>query len=140
MQNNIYKIVIDTNIWISFLIGKKLQRLLHYILDERIIIVTCNTQIRELARVLEKPQIKKFVHDTQIASFFSFLEEQTHIIPITTVTNLCRDPKDNYLLSLSIDADAHYLISGDNDLLVLQQIKDTSIVTFADFDAVMSLL
>jgi predicted nucleic acid-binding protein len=55
----------------------------------------------------------------------------------TTVTNLCRDPKDNYLLSLSIDANAHYLISGDDDLLVLQQINDTSIVNFTDFDAIM---
>ncbi|GHT13115.1 PIN domain-containing protein [Bacteroidia bacterium] len=140
MQNNICRVIIDTNVWISFLIGKRLQRLLHYVLDERVVIVTCNAQIRELTRVLKKPKIKKLVQDSQVSSFFTFLTEQAQVTPITTIINLCRDPKDNYLLSLSIDANANYLISGDDDLLVLQQINGTSIINFTDFDVIMSNL
>lgn len=32
-------------------------------------------------------------------------------------TNLCRDPKDNFLLSIAKDGNANYLLTGDNDLL-----------------------
>jgi putative PIN family toxin of toxin-antitoxin system len=138
-ESSIYKIVIDTNIWISFLIGKRLSRLFQYIMDERIVVITCNSQIIELSRVLEKPKIQKLVHSNQIIAFFKFLEEHAVIVSISTKTNMCRDPKDNYLLSLSIDAKAHYLVTGDDDLLILKQINSTSIVNFADFEAFMNI-
>jgi putative PIN family toxin of toxin-antitoxin system len=137
MANSICKIVVDTNIWISFLIGKRLSRFLQYILDERIVIVTCKSQLLELSRVFKKPKIKKFIHPNHVSSFFHFLEEYAVIIPVTTITDLCRDPKDNYLLSLSIDANAQYLVTGDDDLLVLQRINDTVIINFADFEMIM---
>ena len=137
-MSSICKIVIDTNIWISFLIGKRLSRFLQYILDERIVIITCKSQLLELSRVFEKPKIKKVIHPDRISSFLIFLEAYAVSIPITTITDICRDPKDNYLLSLSIDANAHYLVTGDDDLLVLHRISNTVILSFADFEMVMS--
>jgi putative PIN family toxin of toxin-antitoxin system len=135
--SSICKIVIDTNIWISFLIGKRLSRFLQYILDERIVIITCKSQLLELSRVFEKPKIKKLIHPDRISSFFNFLEEYAVSIPVTTITDICRDPKDNYLLSLSIDANAHYLVTGDEDLLILQRVNNTDIINFAAFKMIM---
>ncbi|MDR0581600.1 MAG: putative toxin-antitoxin system toxin component, PIN family [Prevotellaceae bacterium] len=135
--NSICKIVIDSNIWVSFLIGKRLSRFLQYILDEHIVIITCKSQLLELSRVFEKPKVKKLIHPDRIRSFFNFLEEYTVSIPVTTITDLCRDPKDNYLLSLSIDARVHYLVTGDNDLLALRHINNTVIINFADFEMLM---
>ena len=44
-----------------------------------------------------------------------------------------RDVKDNYLLSLSLDGRADYLLTGDLDLLVLRKTGSTQIMTLADF-------
>ena len=47
---------------------------------------------------------------------------------IKTINPLCRDPKDGYLLALSIQSDAHYLVTGDLDLLDIQKINNTNII------------
>jgi putative PIN family toxin of toxin-antitoxin system len=61
-----------------------------------------------------------------IDEYAVFVDGQTQI-------EICRDPKDNFLLSLSIDGKADFLITGDNDLLELTQFGSTSILTIADF-------
>ena len=47
--------------------------------------------------------------------------------------NVCRDPKDNHILALAHEADANFIVTGDKDLLVLENYKETKIVTPADF-------
>jgi putative PIN family toxin of toxin-antitoxin system len=49
-------------------------------------------------------------------------------------TNLCRDSKDNFLLSLCNDSKADYLITGDKDLLDLKKFGKTTILTITDFE------
>jgi predicted nucleic acid-binding protein len=51
---------------------------------------------------------------------------------VSSVT-LCRDEKDNFLLSLARDAQADYLLTGDKDLLVLRTFEKTQILTIAEF-------
>jgi len=53
--SNSFKVIIDTNIWISFLIGKNLKGLQEYIDSQIVLIVTCNEQIEELTDVFNKP-------------------------------------------------------------------------------------
>jgi uncharacterized protein len=57
------------------------------------------------------------------------------LIEVTSQITLSRDPKDDFLLALSIDSQADYLLTGDEDLLVLQKIEQTSILKIADFIA-----
>jgi putative PIN family toxin of toxin-antitoxin system len=129
-----FKIIVDTNIWISFLIGKSLTGLQQYINSRSVIIVTCSEQIQELADVFRKPKINKYFTPEQIAEFFELLEESSENVVLKTKIDLCRDLKDNYLLSLAIDSNADFLITGDNDLLVLNEIKNTSMISFHDFE------
>jgi putative PIN family toxin of toxin-antitoxin system len=129
-----FKIIVDTNIWISFLIGKSLTGLQQYINSRSVIIVTCSEQIQELADVFRKPKINKYFTPEQIAEFFELLEESSENVVLKTKIDLCRDLKDNYLLSLAIDSNADFLITGDNDLLVLNEIENTSMISFHDFE------
>jgi uncharacterized protein len=46
---------------------------------------------------------------------------------------ICRDPKDNFLLSLAKDGKATHLITGDKDLLDIKVFGKTKIVTIADY-------
>ena len=63
----------------------------------------------------------------------NILYDYGELINVTTSIDLCRDPKDNFLLNLCIDSKADYLITGDNDLLVINKIKNCSISTYKDF-------
>lgn len=129
-----FKIIIDTNIWISFLIGKSLKGLQNHLDSQSIKVITCNEQYLELSDVLKRPKIKKYFTKEQIVEFFELLGESSEKVKIVTKTNLCRDPKDNYLVSLAIDSKADYLITGDKDLLDLVKIGVTVVLKYSNFD------
>lgn len=52
----------------------------------------------------------------------------------------CRDVKDNFLLTLSKDANADYLVTGDKDLLDMGEFGNARILTMTDFLALLSNL
>ena len=136
-ENKSYKIIVDTNVWISFLIGKNLKGLQKHIDSSDIKIIICDEQIQELIEVFNKPKLKKYFSKEQILEFFELLNEASVNIKISTITNLCRDEKDNYLLSLAIDSDADFLLTGDNDLLELVKLNNTIILNFNDFEKII---
>lgn len=45
----------------------------------------------------------------------------------------CRDPDDNKFIECAIDNRCIYIVSGDKDLLVLEQYEDIGILTVSDF-------
>lgn len=61
-----------------------------------------------------------------------FKNHATIIFPKRTI-DICRDPKDNYVLDLCLAGKADYLITGDQDLLILTQSGKTKIVTLQEF-------
>ena len=85
MASKLLKVIIDTNLWISFLITKSHSQIDNLLINKKIRIVQC------------------------------------------------RDPKDNFLLSLAVDSKADYLLTGDNDLLEIGQIGKTKIQTITEF-------
>jgi len=129
------KIIIDTNIWISFLIGKSLKGLHHFLNDNRFQIITSDEQISELIEVLSRPKFKKYFSKEHIIDFLKLIEEKSQFIRLISKIDLCRDAKDNYLLSLAVDSKSDYLITGDDDLIVLKEINDTQILNFKDFES-----
>ena len=59
---------------------------------------------------------------------------KSELIALQTKTTICRDAKDNYLVSLAIDSKADYLVTGDLDLLELKNIGTTIVIKFTDFE------
>lgn len=137
-RNKTWRVVIDTNIWISFLIGKHLAGLHRHIDSGRVEVVTCEAQLRELADVLNRPRIRKYISEVQAETFLDLLCEIALMVEPVQGPTICRDPKDDYLLYTAIAAQADYLVSGDNDLLTLDYIVDTKIITYTDFDMMLN--
>ncbi len=54
-------------------------------------------------------------------------------IPVASNVKLCRDEKDNFLLALAKDGKATHLISGDKDLLVLDKVGSTEILSMRNY-------
>jgi uncharacterized protein len=134
-----YKVIIDSNIWISFLIGKSLKGLQNYLNSEDIIITICDEQIHELVDVFKKPKIKKYFSQEQVDDFLELLVDSSEKVILKTKSDICRDSKDNYIVSLCIDSKANYLITGDLDLLELKQIGVTAVLKFSDFQKILNL-
>lgn len=61
------------------------------------------------------------------------IRDRAEFIKIKNIVADCRDPKDNFLLSLSVDGKATHLIAGDKDLLVLKVYGKTKILTMTEF-------
>lgn len=47
---------------------------------------------------------------------------------------VCRDPKDDFLLSLAVSANADLLVTGDEDLLVLHPFRGIHIISYKEFE------
>ena len=136
--NKSLRVIIDTNVWISFFIGKMLNDLQYYIANERVRIITCEEQVVELKSVLSRPKIIKYISQPKTDEFISLLDEKAELVEIKTGINICRDPKDNFLLSLAVDSSADFLVSGDMDLLSIKQIGTTQIINFKDFQHIFN--
>jgi putative PIN family toxin of toxin-antitoxin system len=61
------------------------------------------------------------------------IRNRTEFIKIKNIVTDCRDPKDDFLLSLSVDGKATHLITGDEDLLVLKVYGQTKILTMTEY-------
>lgn len=60
MKKNL-KLVIDTNVWISYLIGKETKNLEELILDDSIEIYASAKLIEEIFIVLKRPKFSKLI-------------------------------------------------------------------------------
>lgn len=127
------KVILDTNLWISFLISKKFSSIDNLIESDKIKLVFSDELIREFVDVVNRPKFKKHFTKTDIEKILDYFDQFGILVKVKSNVKICRDEKDNFLLNLSIDSKADFLVTGDNDLLVLEKIKMTKIINFADF-------
>lgn len=127
------KVIIDTNLWISFLIGKELHNLKDLITTEKVRLITTDQLITELKIVTARPKLQKYFDQEKIAELISFLNIVSEKVKIKNIEQICRDPKDDFLLALSKESKANYLITGDKDLLEIGIYARTEILTVNEF-------
>jgi putative PIN family toxin of toxin-antitoxin system len=131
------KLVIDTNILVSFLIGKTLAGLEDAIIDDQVKILFSTELFDELIEVLQRPKFKKYFTHEDIQEFISLIHSKVEWVEIKKRFNACRDAKDNFLLDLSVSGSADYLITGDKDLLVLNPFHGTEIINYRAFQTAL---
>lgn len=129
------KIIVDTNLWISFLIGRKLSCLLELLSYPNIQLVACQELIDEIQTVSSRPKFAKYYSKENLSLLWDFMNEEAQTYQIREIPSRCRDAKDDYLLELALIADADYLITGDKDLLEIGRIGSCQILTVMEFDA-----
>ena len=127
------KVIIDTNLWISFLIGKQLKSLKPLLVEQTIQPILSEQLLQEISLVSQRPKLQKYFPQSKVNELIDFLQIIGLSIDIRSEVLLCRDEKDNYLLALAKDSQADFLITGDKDLLVFQQFESTKIVTYQQF-------
>lgn len=133
MQNNVSRIIIDTNLWISFLITKDFTKLDEIIFSRKTTLVFSQELLDEFIEVAKRPKFRRFFSSSDIEEILETIDEYADFVKVKTKTEACRDPKDNFLLSLAKDGNADFLLTGDNDLLDLTKFGKTTIITISDF-------
>src|SRR3569833_615453 len=113
------RVIIDSNIWISFLLTKDYRKLDKILADKELNIILSQDLIDEFIGVTQRNKFKKYFNLDDVESLLLKIKNRGSIIEVTSNISVCRDPKDDFLLSLAKDGNATYLITGDKDLLIL---------------------
>jgi len=114
------RVVIDTNVFVSALIGKKgsaPDRVLRAFTEDKLEVVVSPALLTELERVLARPKIRKHVDESQAREYVerirrhAMIVDDPDLVPPTT-----RDPDDDFLVTLARREHCEGIVSGDLDL------------------------
>jgi len=113
MPSNKIRVVIDTNIWISFLIGKAITLDFNKLLaDKRFEILSSNELYEELEEVISRPKFSKYITPLKAENFLQFFLLATLQVEVLSTVTVSIDTDDNFLLALIKDGKANFLITG----------------------------
>jgi len=126
------RVVVDTNILVRAVIkpagtvGPVLQRLR----NSGYTLLYSEALLAELADVLNRPRIRHKYHleDEDIATVLALILLRGEAVTPARRINACRDAKDNYILEAAITGRADAIVSGDQDLLVLNPFEGIPII------------
>ena len=126
------KIVLDTNLLVSgiFWSGTPAKILEHWLDDCFELCITENI-LKEYNRVIKKIAGKEGLALAQ--EWKSLLSSKCSIYSTTRTEEYSRDPDDDKFIYCALDASAIYIVSGDQDLLVLKQVEKVKIITAKSF-------
>jgi len=133
MANNSQRVILDTNLWISFLISNDFDKLTQLLIAHKIQLLFSTELLEEFLEVVKRPKLRKYFSESKLNAIMHHINTYAEFIDISSVVTECRDAKDNFLLALAQDGNADYLLTGDKDLLVLTNYKNTAIITISDF-------
>jgi putative PIN family toxin of toxin-antitoxin system len=96
-------------------------------------ILVSNETAEELHEVLGRDRFDAYLRREERDEFLDALIRDTTLIEITKRFNVCRDPKDDKFLDLAVSGRASYIITGDNDLLVLNPFEGIQVLSPSQF-------
>lgn len=114
------KVVVDTNVFISAALTDGLARKVIVKVLEHFTILQSVPTYEELRSRIYKKKFDKYLSKGDRLDFLTVIQQNSLIIETSLKITDCRDPDDNKFLEIAIEAQAKYLITGDDDLLVLR--------------------
>jgi uncharacterized protein len=131
-------VLIDTNVYVSAIaFGGTSRQVVNAVVSGKIVNYTSNEILDELTDVLNRP---KFAYDKNvIRSIISEIEQISELFNDYPEIDLVKqDSNDNHILSCAIQAQVNYLVTGDQDLLILNPQGNLKILSPAEFMTVLS--
>ena len=129
---NARRVVVDTNTLISALLTQGMpRRVMQAIFDLEIEILLCAQTYEELVTRLRRPRFDRYRDAEAWAIFLAELVELATWIEDIEIEAVSRDPDDDKFLALAIAGEADAIITGDQDLLVIEKHKGICILTAA---------
>jgi len=128
------RIVLDTNVVVSALLlsDSVPRQAFDKAIDDGEALISTPVLI-DLAEVLARDKLNKYLSEQERMRFLVALLKASELVGITEQIHDCRDPSDNKFLELAVCGNADVIVSGDDDLLVLNPFRGIAILTPRDF-------
>ena len=132
------RVVVDTNVLVSCLLfGGEPGKLHELWRSGRLVPLVSQETFAEFRRVLSYPKFRLSTADITMIMEDELLP-YAEVVDVTENTSgICRDPHDDKFLALATSGRATYLVTGDQDLLVLKKFKKTRILTVSELLALL---
>jgi len=131
------KLVLDTNIFISaFYWGGNAQKIIDRIITGLDELYVSDKILEEIFEVMTRPKFK--TDQETIDKYIKTIEKDCKkVFTEGRIKGICRDKDDDDKLECGIICNADYIITGDDDLLVLENYKSIKIITPGDYLAII---
>jgi uncharacterized protein len=129
------RVVLDTNLWIYFLISKELSELDELLDEKKVTLLFSEESLNEFIAVSKRPKFQSYFTDKKVTELFRMFEKYGELVKIVRKVQICRDKNDDFLINLALSGKANYLVSGDADLLVIGQVEGIQILPWREFIA-----
>lgn len=106
--------------------------LLEQVRNGTVTLISSPTLLAELARVIDRPKFDVILLRTNTSRTRALAEVRLLaevIDPPSLAQPVCRDKDDDAVLALALASQADMVVSGDDDLLVLQSFEGVPILT-----------
>jgi len=131
------RVIIDTNVWISYLIGYELRSIDELLKSGLVRLIVSKNLLEEVSKISQREKFRRYFSLDDSQKLLRFIRMVAEVIQPEVVKNICRDPKDDFLLALAEASQADFLITGDKVLLVLNLVGNTRIVTPQEFTSLI---
>lgn len=85
--------------------------------------------LEELDTVFRRSKFNKYITEQERLKFLTALAAEAEQVDILDTIQAARDPKDDKILELAVNGKAILIITGDQDLLVLNPFQTIEIIT-----------
>lgn len=133
MQKRQLRIVIDTNLWISFLLSPTSHKILSLLHDNDLVILLSEELYQEINTVASREKFRKYISGSNIVLLQTYLLQRGYFVTTHSRVIFPEDPKDGFLFALCKDGEADYLITGDKTILDINEFEQTKIISLTSF-------
>jgi uncharacterized protein len=110
MQNQKDRVIIDTNLWISFLLTKDFSKFDKIIADQLITLVFSQELVEEIIDVTQRPKFRKYFPLNDVEKLLLKIRDRAIFVNVTTIANACRDPRTIFYYPLQLTEKPHILL------------------------------
>lgn len=127
------RIVIDTSVWVRYLLRPNAGT--RTLIEDQWLggsatLVTSPELLAELDSVLQRPKISRFITAEEAAQFMETVRANSLLLPaLAAIPPFTRDRKDDKFIACGLAGAATYVITYDEDLLVLGAVENLQIAT-----------
>ena len=133
------KVMFDSNLWISFMIGKRLSSLAEVLCRHDVEVYVSEQLLDEIRGVIAREKFDKLISAETRYYFFEMVYDVCLFTDITVEAKSdIRDPKDLYLLSMAESVPVDYIVSGDRDLTDMKQHAGIPILKYSELIEMLS--
>ncbi|MBC7811370.1 MAG: putative toxin-antitoxin system toxin component, PIN family [Burkholderiales bacterium] len=129
-------VILDTNVVVSGLMwAGPPSKILEAARDEQIQLIATDVLIAELLDVLSRSKFERRLNamGKTVEAFMTNYRALVKLVEPAAIQPVSRDPDDDDILACAVAGKADYIVTGDDDLLILEQYQGIQIVEVSQF-------